>query len=71
MTEQIYRQCKLRQGRTFQVVWIPAHLAKVGKNVRIRGEYKDWLVLEAWKTAPEHLLSFNERDHRAEFGSLA
>lgn len=69
--EQMYRQCKLRRGTTFQIVWIPLRLAKVGKMVRVNDDWHgDWLVVEAWSTAPEHLLTFNERSHRAEFASL-
>lgn len=69
--EQMYRQCKLRRGRTWQVVWLPVQLAKIGKTVKIHDDFRgDWLVVDAWSTAPEHLLTFNERNHRAEFGSL-
>jgi hypothetical protein len=62
----IYRQCKLQKDNVIDVAFIPAALAKVGRNLRIKinGEWQDgWQVMEVW-TARTFAEIDTERDAR-------
>lgn len=52
-----YRQCLLaKNGKSYQLAWIPAQLAITGKILRIK-EDNGWKVEKVYSSAPEEYLS--------------
>ena len=70
--EPQYSQCKLRKGDTFQVSWIPAKFAQVGRPVALRTEVRSgdaqharnwddgWVVVEVGSRLSETQLAMVE-----------
>ncbi len=41
----MFKQCVLRNGSTYQVAWLPEHLAHINKILEIKSE-NGWEVIE-------------------------
>jgi hypothetical protein len=67
-----YKQCVLEKflghWKQRQTAWIPEHLAKVGKVLRVRIQEdlwdNGWLVMEVGTRMPEDYVFEHERDWR-------
>lgn len=60
---EVYAQCKLRRGNTFQTAWIPSVLAKTGKYLKIRG-VDGWLVVGVGKYLNQSILFPMSNEYR-------
>jgi hypothetical protein len=61
-----HTQCRLRQGSTQTVSWIPSKAAIKGKTVRLKDEtgWSLWEVLEVWGTKPSSWVLDGARDYK-------
>ncbi|MFF2532425.1 hypothetical protein ACFVS2_26480 [Brevibacillus sp. NPDC058079] len=48
-----YVQCKLVSGNSFDTIWIPEKLAKVGKSIIVKETGREWFVKETYGKAHE------------------
>jgi hypothetical protein len=65
---EVYAQCRLRRGNTFQTAWIPSIFAVRGKYLRIRN-VDGWRVIGVGKFLNHsyvlNVLSNEHRHHRS------
>lgn len=59
---QRYTQCRLKNGRSQQVAWIPTEFAIKGKTLEIKGE-RGWRVISIGSTVDESYVREHERDY--------
>ena len=59
---QTYTQCRLRRGRTEQIIWIRTEFAKKNTFVRIKDE-DGWRVIGVGATKPARYVTTQTRDH--------
>jgi hypothetical protein len=62
-----HKQCLLRQcENTYMVSWIPSHLARVGRTVKLQddeGNWSEgWTVVEVYQTCPTNEAVERSRD---------
>lgn len=65
--ERLYKQCLLVRSTAEQVAWIPEHLAKLGKYLRIQ-EQNGWRVAAVY--SHRRPLDQIRSDQRVEFPSI-
>lgn len=59
-----YKQCKLKQGSTIYVAWIPSFLARIGKLVAIDGKEGLWQVVETYGIQKREVLDEQRKAHK-------
>lgn len=60
---EVYAQCKLQRGDSFQTVWIPSVFAKRGKYLRIKG-VDGWRVIGVGKFLNQEIVLAMANEHR-------
>ena len=73
MTEKLYKQCSLTQGKRTHTAWIPENLAVEGKMLVIEDKEKQWhvdRVFDSLKLPHSKIVEMNQQQHKGVFDSL-
>lgn len=63
----MHTQCRLAQGTTKMVSWIPSDIAKVGNTVSVKDEKgwdRNWIVEETFSTIDTEVMRERSQDYK-------